>query len=65
MELTPGGASLRYECEKGAWAALGNPAQLVLEAPPETVMPLVSSGDDGMAGAIAMDNTRKGGALRA
>ncbi|MDY4534255.1 MAG: ATP-binding cassette domain-containing protein [Tractidigestivibacter sp.] len=65
MARTPGGASLRYECEKDAWAALGDPARLVLVAPPETVMPLVSAGDDGRAGAIAPGDDEKGGAPHA
>ncbi len=38
---TPGGAQLRYECEKDAWAALGNPAQVSVGIAPEFVMPLV------------------------
>lgn len=37
----PGGAQLRYECEKAAWAALGNPSQACLAIAPEHVMPLV------------------------
>lgn len=65
MARTPGGASLRYECEKDAWAALGNPAQLVLVAPPQTVMPLVSAGNGETPDAITLDNTGKGGAPRA
>jgi molybdate transport system ATP-binding protein len=65
MARTPGGASLRYECEKDAWAALGNPAQLVLVAPPQTVMPLVSAGNGETPDTITLDNTRKGGAPRA
>ena len=47
MARTPGSTPLRYECEKDDWAALGNPARLVLVAPPATVMPLVSSGNGG------------------
>lgn len=65
MARTPGGASLRYECEKDAWAALGNPVQLVLVAPPQTVMPLVSAGNGETPDAITLDNTGKGGASRA
>ena len=65
MARTPGGASLRYECEKDAWAALGNPVQLVLVAPPQTVMPLVSAGNGETPDAITLDNTGKGGAPRA
>ncbi len=65
MARTPGGALLRYECEKDAWAALGNPAQLVLLAPPQTVMPLVSASNDNMNDTIAMDNEEIGGASHA
>lgn len=65
MARTPGGASLRYECEKDAWAALGNPVQLVLVAPPQTVMPLVSACNGETPDAITLDNTGKGGAPRA
>ena len=65
MARTPGGALLRYECEKDAWAALGNPAQLVLLAPPQTVMPLVSASNDNMNDTIAMDNEEVGGASHA
>ena len=65
MARMPGGASLRYECEKDAWAALGNPVQLVLVAPPQTVMPLVSAGNGETPDAITLDNTGKGGAPRA
>ena len=65
MARTPGGALLRYECEKDAWAALGNPAQLVLMAPPQTVMPLVSASNDNMNDTIAMDNEEVGGASHA
>ena len=65
MARTPGGALLRYECEKDAWAALGNPVQLVLVAPPQTVMPLVSACNGETPDAITLDNTGKGGAPRA
>ena len=65
MARTPGGALLLYECEKDAWAALGNPAQLVLLAPPQTVMPLVSASNDNMNDTIAMDNEEIGGASHA
>ena len=41
MLRTPGGADLRYECEKDAWAALGNPARVTMSIAPEAVMPLV------------------------
>lgn len=47
MLRTPGGACLRYESEKDAWAALGDPARLVVEADPQIVMPLV--GGEGRA----------------
>ena len=41
MLRSPGGADLRYECEKDAWAALGNPARVTMSIAPEAVMPLV------------------------
>ena len=65
MARTPGGALLRYECEKDAWAALDSPAQLVLVAPSQTVMPLVSASNDKMNDTIAMDNEEIGGASHA
>lgn len=40
MLRTPAGGLLRYECGKGEWAALGNPAQATLGIAPECVMPL-------------------------
>ena len=40
MLRTPAGGLLRYECGKGEWAALGNPAQVTLGIAPECVMPL-------------------------
>ena len=38
---TPGGGLLRYECEKDAWAALGNPSQVTVGIDAACVMPLV------------------------
>ncbi len=40
MLRTPGGAQLRYESEKDAWAALGNPSQVIVSVDPAHVMPL-------------------------
>ena len=40
MLRTPAGALLRYECDKGAWAALENPREVGLRIAPECVMPL-------------------------
>ena len=40
MLETPGGALLRYELGKDAWAALGSPSAVTLEISPEFVMPL-------------------------
>lgn len=40
MCRTPGGAWLRVELEKAEWAALANPARVVLTAAPADVMPL-------------------------
>ncbi len=40
MLRTPAGGLLRYECGKGEWAALGNPAQATLGIAPACVMPL-------------------------
>ncbi len=40
MLRTPAGGLLRYECGKGEWAALGDPAQVTLGIAPECVMPL-------------------------
>lgn len=40
MLRTPAGGLLRYECGKGEWAALGNPAQVTLGIAPACVMPL-------------------------
>lgn len=45
MLETPGGAQLRYECEKDAWAALGNPREVVLAIDPSQVMPLAGEPD--------------------
>ncbi len=47
MLETPGGAQLRYECEKDAWAALGEPARLTVRVAPEYVMPLRDAGAAG------------------
>ena len=41
MLRTPGGAEIRYECDKDAWASLGNPQQVSVRIKPEFVMPLV------------------------
>ena len=40
MCATPGGAELRVELGKDAWARLGNPARVVLAVDPADVMPL-------------------------
>lgn len=40
MARTPGGALLRYECEKDAWAALGGATRVTFGIAPECVMPL-------------------------
>ena len=40
MLRTPGGGLLRYECEKDAWAALGEPDHLTVAIDPADVMPL-------------------------
>ena len=40
MLRTPAGGLLRYECGKGEWTALGNPAQVTLGIAPACVMPL-------------------------
>ena len=40
MARTPGGALLRYECEKDAWAALGGAARVTFGIAPGCVMPL-------------------------
>ena len=44
MLRTPGGGLLRYECEKDAWTALGNPSQLTMGIDPADVMPLADGG---------------------
>ena len=44
MRATPGGALLRYECEKDAWAPLAGARELAVVADPSIVMPL-SGGD--------------------
>lgn len=44
MLRTPGGGLLRYECEKDAWAALGNPSQLTMGIDTADVMPLADAG---------------------
>ena len=44
MLRTPGGALLRYECEKDAWAPLAGARELAVVADPSIVMPL-SGGD--------------------
>lgn len=41
MCATPGGACLRVELGKDAWAALGCPARVTLQVAPSDVMPLV------------------------
>ncbi len=53
MARTPGGALLRYECEKKAWDALGNPESLMLSIAPDKVMPLVDTGGREGGGAHA------------
>ncbi len=46
MLATPGGALLRYECEKDAWAPLAGARELVVTADPSIVMPLVGGEAD-------------------
>lgn len=48
MLATPGGARLRYECEKDAWAPLAGARELVVVADSAIVMPLEGGdGEDG------------------
>ena len=42
---TPGGGQIRYECDKGKWASLGDPSRVALRIAPEFVMPLVGGAD--------------------
>ena len=46
MLATPGGALLRYECEKDAWSALAGERELAVVADPGIVMPLAGGGAD-------------------
>ena len=43
MLRTPGGASLRYECDKDAWAILGAEAAVTLAVSDKDVMPLTDA----------------------
>lgn len=47
MARTPGGAPLRYECEKDAWAALGGATHVTLGIAPDCVMPLCEGISEG------------------
>lgn len=40
MLTTPGGAQIRYECDKDVWAALGDPQWVVVSVDPDHVLPL-------------------------
>ena len=47
MARTPGGALLRYECEKDAWAALGGATHVTFGIAPDCVMPLCEGISEG------------------
>lgn len=56
MCATPGGAQLRLELEKGAWARIGSPERVTLAVDPASVMPLAGSSRGGASGAeVAAD----------
>ena len=56
MCATPGGAQLRLELEKGAWARIGSPERDTLAVDPASVMPLAGSSRGGASGAeVAAD----------
>lgn len=56
MCATPGGAQLRLELEKGAWARIGSPERVMLAVDPASVMPLAGSSRGGASGAeVAAD----------
>ena len=56
MCATPGGAQLRLELEKGAWARIGSPERVTLAVDPARVMPLAGSSRGGASGAeVAAD----------
>lgn len=56
MCATPGGAQLRLELEKGAWARIGSPERITLAVDPASVMPLAGSSRGGASGAeVAAD----------
>lgn len=56
MCATPGGARLRLELEKGAWARIGSPERVTLAVDPASVMPLAGSSRGGASGAeVAAD----------
>ena len=56
MCATPGGAQLRLELEKGAWARIGSPERVTLAVDPASVMPLAGSSRVGASGAeVAAD----------
>ena len=57
MCATPGGAQLRLELEKGAWARIGSPERVMLAVDPASVMPLAGSSRGGASGAeVAADS---------
>ncbi|MGI6229780.1 MAG: sulfate/molybdate ABC transporter ATP-binding protein [Tractidigestivibacter sp.] len=51
MLKTPGGDSLRYECEKDDWTRLGDPERVFVVASPDVVMPLVDTTKEARADA--------------
>ena len=56
MCATPGGAQLRLELEKDAWARIGSPECVTLAVDPASVMPLAGSSRGGASGAeVAAD----------
>lgn len=56
MCATPGGAQLRLELEKDAWARIGSPERVTLAVDPASVMPLAGSSRGGASGAeVAAD----------
>lgn len=56
MCATPGGAQLRLELEKVAWARIGSPERVTLAVDPASVMPLAGSSRGGASGAeVAAD----------
>ncbi len=56
MCATPGGAQLRLELEKDAWARIGSPERVTLAVDPASVMPLAGSSRGSASGAeVAAD----------